>query len=125
MEQLLCHLLGDYITQTDWMANNKTKSMWPAMVHALVYSVPFWFFIPMSLVAWLVIFTTHFFIDRFRLARFVIFAKNWITNPKLKWQDCNLTGYPNSMPAWLSVWLMIISDNFMHLSVNYFSIKFL
>jgi hypothetical protein len=26
MNQLLLHLIGDYVTQSDWMAQNKTKS---------------------------------------------------------------------------------------------------
>jgi len=27
MEQLLLHLIGDYITQTDWMARKKLESL--------------------------------------------------------------------------------------------------
>jgi hypothetical protein len=68
MTQLLIHLWGDYILQSDWMAQNKTKAYLPAFVHALLYSLGFLLLRP-SWKAWLVIAVTHFFIDRYRLAR--------------------------------------------------------
>lgn len=124
-EQLLLHLFGDYITQTDWMANNKTKSWVAAWIHGWVYSLPFYFWLDISFEAYLVLFISHVWIDHFRAARYVVFAKNWITNWDLKWRDCNRTGYPNTMPEWLSVWLLIITDNALHLGINYLSIKYL
>jgi hypothetical protein len=139
MTQLLAHLFGDYILQSDWMAQNKTKRSWPALVHALLYSLCFvWLcWIPGYVMVhnppcityldgrggetpcvseglripenahgynvyatrpavdivhkgyfrwlpWLVIFSTHFLINRFRLARYVVWAKNWM-GPKQKW----------------------------------------
>lgn len=78
MEQLLLHLWGDYLLQSDWMARNKTKANWPAAVHAMLYSLPFLFVLRPTLIAFLVILGTHFFIDRFRLARYVVWAKNWM-----------------------------------------------
>ena len=75
MEQLLLHLIGDYITQTDWMAKNKINDIRVASLHAIIYSLPF-LFITHSLLALSVICITHIFIDRYRIARYVIFAKN-------------------------------------------------
>lgn len=124
MEQLLLHLIGDYVTQTDWMANEKTKQTKAAVVHALVYSLPFLLLSP-SVAAFLVICISHGIIDRFRLARYVIFAKNWITNRSLKWEDCKGTGYPSAVPPWMSVWLMIIADNTLHLTINYTALRWL
>lgn len=124
MEQLILHLVGDYITQTDWMANEKTKRSFVAVIHALVYSLPFLLLSP-SLAAFLVIAISHALIDRFRLARYVIYVKNLITDPGLKWSDCSGTGYHSDRPAWLSVWLMIIADNTMHLAINYLALRFL
>jgi hypothetical protein len=121
MEQTLLHLWGDYITQTDWMAQEKTKRNLAAFVHALVYSLPF--FLITSLQAVLIIGITHYFIDRYRLARYVVFAKNWITNRNLAWADCNATGYHKDTPAWLAFWLLIIADNTLHLTINYFAIS--
>ena len=124
MLQLLLHLIGDYVTQTDWMAKNKTKNSLAAGAHAVVYSIPFLILSPSAL-AFSVILITHFLIDRFRLARFVVFGKNKITNWGLKWSDCSATGYHKDDPAWLTVWLLIVADNTMHLTINYFSLLYL
>lgn len=146
MEQLILHLFGDYVTQSDWMANNKTKRFWPAFWHALVYSLPFLFIGSLAAVA--VIFVTHFFIDRYRLARFVVYAKNFLaprysyecvneqTNTGRKvqplaipnwwpWGACKDTGYHNSRPAWLAVWLLIAADNTLHLAINYAALQWI
>ena len=124
MEQLLLHLFGDYISQTQWMANEKVKKNVAAIIHAVVYSLPFLLLSP-SFLAFLVIMITHGLIDRYRLARYVIFAKNWITDWSLKWSDCKNTGYPDTLPPWLGVWLMIIADNTMHLCINYAALRWL
>lgn len=124
MEQILLHLFGDYISQTDWMAKNKTSRLFVAMLHAAIYTLPF-LLITQSPVALLVMWFTHVLIDHFRLARYVIFAKNWITDTKLKWVDCVATGYHKDTPPWLAFWLLIIVDNFLHLVINYSSIRWL
>lgn len=125
MEQLILHLVGDYVTQSDWMAQNKTKSTWAAFVHASIYSLPF--LLIASLHAFLIIWVTHLLIDRFRIARYVVFAKNMICPPRewKNWDQCDKTGYSNDAPPWLSVWLMILCDNTMHLAINYLAIRFL
>lgn len=124
MEQILLHLVGDYITQTDWMATEKTKQDRAAFAHAIVYTLPFLLLSP-SLLAFLTIGITHYLIDRYRLARYVVFAKNWATNRSLKWADCSATGYPSATPPWLAVWLLIIADNTLHLCINYAALKWL
>jgi hypothetical protein len=124
MIQIILHLIGDYVTQTDWMAKNKTKSHRAACAHALVYSLPFLLLSP-SLAAFSVIAVTHFLIDRFRLARFVVFAKNWVTNRNLVWCDCSATGYHKDDPVWLTVWLLIVVDNTLHLTINWLALRFL
>ena len=123
MEQLILHLIGDYVTQSDWMANRKTSSSWAALCHVTVYSLPF--FLLCNWKALLVIWVTHFFIDRFRLARYVVFAKNFLGTPWPTWEDCKATGYPSTRPAWLTVWLMIAADNTMHLAINYAAIRWI
>ena len=124
MLQLILHLIGDYITQTDYMASNKTKTFRIAFLHAIVYTIPF-ILVTQSPVALLVILISHAIIDRYRLARYVIFAKNYLNDRTLKWEDCNKTGYPNSSPVWLTVWLMIIADNTLHLTINFIAITFM
>lgn len=123
MPQLILHLIGDYVTQSDWMAQNKTKSSWAALVHACIYGIPF--ILLGSWVALACIISTHFLIDRFRLARYLVFAKNFIGWPFPKWEDCKSTGYPSASPAWLSVWLMIAADNTLHLAINYVALRWL
>jgi len=122
MEQLLLHLIGDYITQSDWMALNKTKNSFACLCHVTLYSIPFYFIA--SWKALIIIYVTHFFIDRFRLARYVVFIKNFIGD-KPKWSDCQVTGYPSDRPLWMTVWLMIVADNILHLSINYLSLRYL
>ncbi len=127
MEQLLLHLLGDYITQTDKMATKKTTEWKWAISHAAVYTLPF-VLLTHSAPALAVIFGTHAVIDRFRLARFVVWFKNKTTawnDPLMLWDNCKATGYPSQVPAWLSVWLLIIADNTLHLCVNYGAIRWL
>jgi hypothetical protein len=171
--QILAHLWGDYIFQSDWMAENKTKQWWPAFVHALFYSLCFlpFLWIPLDSVhcwppavysvkdgvascslaaprfrrfSWLVIFGTHFLVDRYRLARYVVWAKNyiapkwiaydcdrsvppavteWVRNES--WWRCSKTGYPPDRPIWLAVWLLIIADNILHITLNGIALRYL
>ena len=123
MEQLLLHLIGDYITQTDWMATEKSRNTLAAFVHSIVYALPF--LLVGSEQAMVAIFAMHFLVDRFGLARFVAFAKNKITQPSLQWSDCHPTGYPPDMPGWLSASLLIVVDNTIHLSTNYLVLRML
>lgn len=121
MGQLLLHLIGDYLTQSHWMATRKVSSTWAAFVHATIYSGPF--FLLGTWKAVLVIWATHLLIDRFRLARYVVFAKNLVGWPLPKWEDCKATGYPSAVPPWLSVWLLIAADNTLHLTINFLALK--
>jgi hypothetical protein len=124
-DQLLAHAVGDYILQSDWMATEKTKRNTAAGAHAMTYAIPFLLFHP-SLAALVVIIGTHFLIDRFRLARFVVWAKNLITpEQRFGWAECSWTGYPPNTPEFLAVWLLIIADNIMHIIINGLALRFL
>jgi len=68
---------------------------------------------------------THFVIDRWRLARFVVYAKNWIGGERAPWSECSGTGYHNSLPPFMAVWLMIIADNVMHVTINALALRYL
>lgn len=125
-DQIVAHAVGDYIIQSDWMANTKTKRHIPAILHALSYALPFLLFRP-SLAAMAVIIGTHFLIDRYRLARFVNYAKNWPAPAewRKRWEDCDATGYPSERPVWLAVWLLIITDNIIHVLINGLALAYL
>lgn len=123
---LLAHMVGDYLLQNHWMASVKTSQWLPAIVHGVSYAIPFVFIVP-SIPALLVISGTHIIIDRYRLARHVVWFKNQLApkdfrplTPALK-----TTGYAESTPIWLSTWLMIIADNCLHLIINTLAIVYL
>lgn len=151
--ELIAHGWGDYILQSDWMANEKTKKSTAAAIHALVYTLPF-LFLTLSWKALVVICITHFLIDRFRLAKYVCWLKNFL-GPRatftveyvpthttvggkemftekttaqpwwFPWSECTATGYHKDKPVWMSVWLLIITDNLLHITINALALRFL
>ena len=123
MEQLILHLIGDFVTQSDWMARNKNKHWWPALCHVVTYSIPF--FLIGSAAAVGVIFATHLVIDRFRLVRYLIWAKNLVGPRHHPWRECSETGFHKSTPEWLAIWLMIVVDGTLHLACNYCALRWL
>lgn len=152
-DQILCHLFGDYLLQSDWMAHEKTKQHTAAACHALSYALPFLFLRP-SFAAFAVIVGSHFVIDRWRLARYVVYAKNFLApsdtinlvkTPNTTeeagpdgfvnqwqvadwwhpWSECSGTGYHKDRPAWMAVWLLIIADNAIHMLCNGLALAYL
>lgn len=121
-DQLVAHAVGDYILQSDWMANQKTKQTIAALIHATLYSLVFLLFRP-SITAFTVILVSHFLIDRFRLARYVVWLKNQM-KPGTR-QQLTATGYPDDAPFWLTVWLLIIADNILHVLINGAALRWL
>jgi len=128
-DQLVAHAVGDYIIQSDWMADNKRKSSIAAAIHATTYTLPF-LLITLSLPALAVICVSHFLVDRFGLARFLVWLKNGpltfvlIDGPgregqlDLQWVPITPTGYATTKPPFLAVWLFIIADNIVHVICN-------
>jgi hypothetical protein len=141
---LICHLIGDYVLQTDAMATRKTRSTLWCLAHVFAYALPFLVLKP-SPAALIVIMATHLLIDRFRLARYVVAAKNALTDPELaKYFFASPTGYVmedltlpawggkepwapdraffsrevKATPAWMGVWLLILADNTLHVAIN-------
>jgi hypothetical protein len=117
-DQLVAHAVGDYVLQSDWMANGKTHASLPAAIHAIVYCTPFLLLsqspLPLAIIA-----TSHFAIDRWRLARYIAWLKNWMSPwPYHSWNECKETGYAPDQPRWLTSWLMIIVDNTLHVVIN-------
>lgn len=124
--QLVAHAVGDYVIQSDWMAQHKTERDIPAMMHALTYGLPFLLLRP-SLAAWLVIVGTHFVIDRWRLARYLVWAKNQLVPAyaRYPWRDAGPTGYYIGRSPWMAVWLMVIADNVLHVIINALALTYL
>ena len=112
----IAHMVGDYLIQSDWMAQEKTKRWWPAVAHAVTYGLPF-LFVTQSPLALAVIVGTHAVIDRYRLARHVVWAKNQLAPAAFRPPHTS-TGHGDDRPQWLSVWLLIIADNILHMLIN-------
>jgi hypothetical protein len=110
-DQIVAHLVGDYILQSHWMATEKVRNTLAAASHAITYTLPF-AFITWSLPALALICGAHFVMDRWRLARFVVWVKNGCRWPMTE------TGYPEDVPQWMAVWLLIIADNVLHILIN-------
>lgn len=154
-DQLFSHIFGDYVVQSDYMAANKTKSSLAAFAHAMTYTACFlplassWSNLGLEPDTWvpqdvrwsvlLFIMTTHFVIDRWRLARYVCWAKNFLAPKHIEvlypaghekagqverlirnapWKECMVTGYDAGKPPWMAVWLLIIADNALHFACN-------
>jgi hypothetical protein len=125
MKQLLAHLFGDYVLQTHWEATQKTEKSLPALSHAIKYTAGF---VPLTKDwrALAVIGGTHYVLDRYRLAKQVSWAKNQLApaESRYSWEEGKANaGYPESVPPWLSTWLMIISDNTIHMTINYLALE--
>lgn len=148
MQQLLLHLIGDYLLQSDHMGARKRSSTFWAGFHAVIYALPFLVLHP-SWAAWSVICGSHLLIDRFGLARHVVWAKNIVLGlwperilcrffgragrlekweddrRRLAWKNCSVTGYPADLPPWLAGTLIIVADNTLHLVINWASLTWL
>lgn len=123
---IILHLFGDYVLQSEWMAENKMKNWWPAIVHGITYTLPF-MIITQVWWALLIIGGTHVIIDHYRLARYVVWARNQLA-PKyyrypvwwIQVDDHNGARHQREVghDRWLYSWLMIIIDNTIHLILN-------
>ena len=145
MEQLLIHLFGDFVLQTDKQALNKKKNTYygfrMCLTHCAIYTFPF-ILLTQSLTALVVIFSTHFVIDKTNIVAYFIAIKNGTrayyrskvpillrsskTEEDLStYYDISNFGFNVERPFAISIWLMIITDNTIHLIINYFAIKYL
>lgn len=94
--QLLAHLAGDYLVQSDWMAQEKTQphGTLPAALHAASYAACF---LPLTRnpARLAVIGGTHFVVDRWRLAKHVVYWKNQFAPERFRYSQSHAeaTGY--------------------------------
>lgn len=116
-DQLVAHAVGDYILQSDWMAAEKTQRSLAAAVHVVFYTLPF-LFITQNPYTLAVIAGTHFVIDRWYLARYVAWLKNWPWPGSRPWSECRDTGFAPDVPAWKAGWLVVVVDNILHITIN-------
>ena len=109
MKRLITHLVGDYVLQSDWEANTKTKCSgegWAAaLAHAGTYTACF---LPLTRnwKALSIIGGTHLLLDHFRPLPKVMDVKNSLASP------------PGYVSGEFPFWLHIVVDNTVHLLIN-------
>lgn len=138
MIQLLLHLWGDFIVQTDTQAQGKklkgSYGSWCCFKHCLTYSLPFLFI--GSWQAVLVIFSTHYLIDRTKLIDYLIAFKNGTKGvmiikegetPRFETNHYDISnfGFSKDRPQVLTLWLYIITDNIFHITINFLALTYL
>jgi hypothetical protein len=145
MKLALAHLFGDYVVQTDHMARHKVatpespEGRLEAAQHALTYTachLP----VTRNWKALTVIGGTHYVIDRYRLAKYVVWARNQIAPAESRYPLHEAGPFGQKMsptekdgylykkghliadgPDWLNGWLLFICDNSIHLAINYWA----
>lgn len=74
---LLVHFISDFLLQSDWMAQNKSKNTDILFIYCTVYGLPFLVFLNLHFVAFLIL--VHYIVD---------FITSRITAPMFKkWYD--------------------------------------
>lgn len=110
---ILGHLLGDYVFQSDFMAQNKTKHSSAAALHAAMYTLVLAAVLAPAFqvstettevyaLKLFVVFITHYLMDRYSL------AKRW-----MQLELVDQKGFAESLKPWST----IIIDNTGHLCV--------
>lgn len=125
-EALICHLVGDFCLQNDWMASKKRMDSFCCAAHVAVYTAVFlvltWNILALALIA-----GTHFAIDRCGL------AMKWcelygVGSPwdRIVDEDTGeVCGIRPSEPAYKNFWLVVIVDQTFHLVCNYAILRWL
>jgi hypothetical protein len=98
MHWIYAHLIGDYVLQNDWMAQNKKTKTIPALAHSISYMIPF-LLCGLSWWQMILIFVQHFAIDR---TQFVM----WFMRIK---------GSEGFSKGPCAPWSIILTDNILHI----------
>lgn len=59
---IICHMLGDYVLQSDFIAKTKGQNWYHLFVHSTLYILPYYLFFGFNFDL-LLVFTSHFVID--------------------------------------------------------------
>lgn len=95
----LGHMVGDYIFQNDWMAENKKSQTFPCLVHCLIWATCVTLFAGWGWIPFLALFAFHFIQDRTYAIR------NWM----------HMIGQDHFATGTYAPWSMVIVDNTFHL----------
>lgn len=115
IEQLILHLLGDFILQTDWQAANKKKASWigeiACQIHCILYSIPF--ILITDYIHVILIYVSHYAIDRTNVITWFLSFRN-LTFTRINF------GSNTKKPVHISFFVYTFVDMFFHLTTNYF-----
>lgn len=70
---LACHMLGDYVLQTDFLAKTKGENWWHLLAHCVAYTVPF---VVAFGIDWRIgyLLVMHLFIDALKARHYIGYA---------------------------------------------------
>lgn len=101
---LIGHLVGDYLLQNDWMANNKKRKDWTGFlaceIHCFLWTCSVCLFSGWGPVEWFVLHTTHFVQDHTQIVRF------WMTR---------VNRQPRFVEPPMAPWSLVVVDNVWHI----------
>ena len=106
---LVGHLVGDYIFQTDWMAENKKIKSLPCLIHSAIWAACVVLFAGWGWIPFLVLLGIHFIQDRTYIVR------GWM----------HLIGQDHFATGTYAPWSMVIVDNTFHVLQIWLVWKFL
>jgi len=107
MHWIFAHLIGDYLIQTDWMAEGKKHSSLICTIHVLTYLIPFLFCINYGW-QWFAIGIEHFIQDRTSIVV-------WLMKKK---------GSARFAEPPMAPWSIILTDNILHVLFIAFVMSF-
>jgi Na+-driven multidrug efflux pump len=83
---IMCHLIGDYVLQTNFIAESKGNNWYHLFVHCILYCVPF---VIIFGITWqfFILFTMHFLIDLLKARYYKI---NYLTDQILHYLVCGI-----------------------------------
>lgn len=78
IELVLCHLIGDYVLQCDFIAKSKGENMYHLLVHCALYTLPFMYLF--GVVSWksFFIFGSHMYIDLLKSEKKINYVEDQI-----------------------------------------------
>ncbi len=106
----LGHMVGDFLLQNDWMAQNKKKDYWICAIHSMIWALTVCFFIGR---------VEFWFINFLYLSHYVIDSTNLV--------PCymRLVGQKDFMIGPCAPWSIIVVDNTFHLLTIWIAWRFL
>jgi fatty acid desaturase len=123
MNWLIAHLVGDYILQIDWMAENKKKNTWKGFLccfaHVFVYTAIIFLFTGWPCYALAITFVTHFALDKTMFVGWFckVIGRGKFVSQYNRYPCATAKTQPN--PFWPWSWVAV--DNSFHLTILYFT----